>query len=298
MTSAPDAATVTFVSHRDLLFTVAYEMLGSAADAEDVLQETWLRWANVEMREVQEPRAFMIRIVTRLALNRIRSVKRRREDYVGPWLPEPLATAPDASEAAELAEQVSMALLVVLETLAPLERAVFVLRDAFGVPYEQIAASVEKSPDAVRQIAHRARRRVAAGRPRRAASPAELKALLQQFKQALEARSIEQLLDVLSPDVVLLSDGGGVAPAALAPIVGAPRLAKLFTGGLTRLQEAWSCEFATINGEPALLMRLNGRLDGVMAAKADSGRIAGLYYVRNPAKLGRVESPTLLALTC
>src|SRR5207342_3617827 len=155
-----------FVAHRNLLFTVAYEMLGSAADAEDVLQETWLRWAAVDLDEVRDPRAYLVRITTRLSLNRIRSLSRRRESYVGPWLPEPLLTSPDVAEDVELADSVSTAMLLVLETLTPTERAVFVLREVFDLPYDEIADAVDKTPAAVRQIAHRARGHVDARRPR------------------------------------------------------------------------------------------------------------------------------------
>src|SRR5829696_7028924 len=155
-----------FLTHRSLLFTVAYEMLGSAADAEDVVQETWLRWAEVDQSEVRDPRAFLVRIVTRQALNRLRTLARRREEYVGEWLPEPLLTAPDVAEDVELAESLSIAMLTVLETLTPTERAVFVLREVFDLSYDEIAAAVDKTPAAVRQVAHRARDHVAARRPR------------------------------------------------------------------------------------------------------------------------------------
>src|SRR5580698_2394967 len=164
--AGPDPATEAFLAHRNLLFTVAYEMLGSAADAEDVLQETWLRWAGVDLGAVRDFRPYLVRITTRQALARLRALGRRRESYVGPWLPEPLLTAPDVAEDVELAESVSMAMLLVLETLAPTERAVFVLREVFGLEYDEIAGAVEKSPAAVRQIAHRARAHVAARRPR------------------------------------------------------------------------------------------------------------------------------------
>ena len=170
------AATETFVAHRNLLFTVAYEMLGSGADADDVLQETWLRWAGVDVAQVDDQRAYLVRITTRQALNRLRSVKRRREAYVGSWLPEPLLTTPDVAADVELAESVSMGLMVVLETLTPTERAVFVLREAFGLGYDEIAAAVEKSPTAVHQIAHRARRHVEARRPRRTVTASEARA--------------------------------------------------------------------------------------------------------------------------
>jgi RNA polymerase sigma factor (sigma-70 family) len=172
-------ATETFVAHRNLLFTVAYEMLGSAADAEDVMQETWLRWVKVDVAQVSEQRAYLVRITTRQSLNRLRSMKRRREEYVGSWLPAPLLTAPDVAADVELSESVSMALMLVLETLTPTERAVFVLREAFGIGYDEIAAAVDKTPAAVHQIAHRARRHVAARRPRRAVTARQTRAALE-----------------------------------------------------------------------------------------------------------------------
>ena len=170
-TTPTDPATEAFVAHRNLLFTVAYEMLGSAADAEDVLQETWLRWVKVDLEQVRDQRAYLVRITTRQSLNRLRTMKRRKEAYVGPWLPEPLLTAPDVAEDVELAESLSMALMLVLETLSPTERAVFVLREVFDVGYDEIAAAVDKSPAAVRQIAHRARQHVDARRPREVGLP-------------------------------------------------------------------------------------------------------------------------------
>jgi RNA polymerase sigma factor (sigma-70 family) len=178
--------TTVFVAHRNLLFTVAYEMLGSAVDAEDVLQETWLRWMKVDMGQVRDQRAYLVQITTRRSLDRLRSMRRRKEAYVGPWLPEPLLTAPDVAEDVELAESVSMALMLVLETLSPTERAVFVLREAFDVGYDEIAAAVGKSPAAVRQIAHRARQHVEARRPRQVVSPTEARAALESFRHALE----------------------------------------------------------------------------------------------------------------
>src|SRR5688500_8691089 len=205
----PDAATAAFLAHRNLLFTVAYEMLGSAADAEDVLQETWLRWAGVDLDTVQDKRAYLVRITSRQALTRLRTLGRRKESYVGSWLPEPLLTAPDVAEDVELAESVSMAMLLVLETLAPTERAVFVLREAFDVSYDEIAAAVDKSPAAVRQIAHRARQHVDARRPREVVSPSVARAALVSFQRALESGNLQSLLDVLAPEVVLIADGGG-----------------------------------------------------------------------------------------
>src|SRR5215472_3914174 len=202
-----------FVAHRNLLFTVAYEMLGSAADAEDVLQETWLRWADVDLGGVRDPRAYLVRVTTRQALGRLRALGRRRESYVGPWLPEPLLTAPDVAEDAVLAESVSMAMLLVLETLAPTERAVFVLREVFDLGYDEIAGAVGKSPAAIRQVAHRARAHVAARRPRGVVSRAQARDTLAAFRRAVQTGDLQDLLGILAPDVVFLGDGGGIAQA-------------------------------------------------------------------------------------
>ena len=229
---ATDPATEAFVAHRNLLFTVAYEMLGSAADAEDVLQETWLRWVKVDLDQVRDQRAYLVRITTRQSLNRLRTMQRRKEAYVGPWLPEPLLTAPDVAEDVELAESVSMAMMLVLETLSPTERAVFVLREAFDVGYDEIAAAVDKSPAAVRQIAHRARQHVDARRPREVVSPSETRAALESFQRAVETGDLQGLLDVLAPEVVVVGDGGGVKQAALRPIIGAEKVVRMFVGGL------------------------------------------------------------------
>ena len=216
-----------FVAHRSLLFTVAYEMLGSAADAEDVLQESWLRWADVDHSQVRDPRAYLIRVVTRQALNRMRTLSRRREDYVGEWLPEPLLTSPDVAEDVELAESVSIAMLTVLETLGPTERAVFVLREVFDMPYGEIAEAIGKSAAAVRQIARRAREHVAARRPRVQVSRSEQQAVVERFLAALRTGQLQELMEVMAPDVVLIADGGGLVAAARAPIHGAELVAKL-----------------------------------------------------------------------
>nr|WSX54848.1 RNA polymerase sigma-70 factor [Streptomyces sp. NBC_00974] len=291
---ATDPATETFVAHRNLLFTVAYEMLGSAADAEDVLQETWLRWIKVDLAQVRDHRAYLVRIATRQALNRLRTMKRRKEAYVGSWLPEPLLTAPDVAEDVELAESVSMAMMLVLETLSPTERAVFVLREAFDVGYDEIAAAVEKSPAAVRQIAHRARRHVDARRPRQTVSPRESRAALESFQRAIESGDPQGLLDVLAPEVVLMSDGGGIKRAALRPIAGAEKVTRFMFGGLGKNRSPITMAPTVVNGTPALLVRLDGEIDGVMAIRVEDARITGLYYVRNPEKLSRVASETPL----
>jgi RNA polymerase sigma-70 factor (ECF subfamily) len=290
----PDPATEAFVAHRNLLFTVAYEMLGSAADAEDVLQETWLRWAGVDLGEVRDQRAYLVRITTRQALSRLRTLGRRKESYVGPWLPEPLLTAPDVAEDVELADSVSMAMLLVLETLTPTERAVFVLREVFDLAYDELAEAVGKSPAAVRQIAHRARAHVAARRPRGVVSPAETRDALEAFQRAAETGDLQRLLDVLAPDVVFLGDGGGVVQAALVPIVGAGRVARLLTAGLGRIAATASLQPAQVNGYPALILRRNGEIDTVIAVRANDGLITGLYAVRNPEKLSHMEQETTL----
>jgi RNA polymerase sigma-70 factor (TIGR02957 family) len=290
-----DAATGAFAAHRNLLFTVAYEMLGSAADAEDVLQETWLRWAGVDLDTVRDQRAYLVRITTRQALSRLRTLRRRKESYVGPWLPEPLLTAPDVAEDVELADSVSMAMLLVLETLTPTERAVFVLREVFDLEYDEIAEAVDKSPAAVRQIAHRARAHVAARRPRGVVSPAETRAALAAFQRAAETGDLQGLLDILAPDVVFLGDGGGVVQAVQAPVVGAGRVARLLALGLGRIAATASLQPVQINGYPALILRLNGDVDAVIAVRIDDGLITGLYAVRNPEKLSRVERETAVS---
>jgi RNA polymerase sigma-70 factor (TIGR02957 family) len=290
-----DSATETFAAHRNLLFTVAYEMLGSAADAEDVLQETWLRWAGVDLDTVRDQRAYLVRITTRQALSRLRTLRRRKESYVGPWLPEPLLTAPDVAEDVELADSVSMAMLLVLETLTPTERAVFVLREVFDLEYDEIAEAVDKSPAAVRQIAHRARAHVAARRPRGVVSPAETRAALAAFQRAAETGDLQGLLDILAPDVVFLGDGGGVVQAVQAPVVGAVRVARLLALGLGRIAATASLQPVQINGYPALILRLNGDVDAVIAVRIDDGLITGLYAVRNPEKLSRVERETAVS---
>jgi RNA polymerase sigma-70 factor (ECF subfamily) len=290
-----DSATEAFVAHRNLLFTVAYEMLGSATDAEDVLQETWLRWVGVDLGTVRDQRAYLVRITTRQALTRLRTLRRRKESYVGPWLPEPLLTAPDVAEDAELADSVSMAMLLVLETLAPTERAVFVLREVFDLAYDEIAEAVGKSPAAVRQIAHRARTHVAARRPRGIVSADETRSALAAFQRAVETGDLQRLLDILAPDVVLLGDGGGVVQATPVPIVGAARVARLLGVGLPRIRGEASVEPVQINGCPALIVRLNGEIDNVVAMRIDDGLVSGLYVVRNPDKLSRVEHETAVS---
>lgn len=278
-----------FLAHRGLLFTVAYELLGSGADADDVVQETWLRWAAVDRAAVHDPRAYLVRIVTRQALNRLRTVSRRREDYVGEWLPEPLLTSPDVAEDVELAESVSIAMLTVLETLGPTERAVLVLHEVFDVPYDEIAAAVAKTAAAVRQIAHRAREHVAARRPRMAVSRSEQQQVVERFLAALTAGDLQGLLDVLAPDVIVLADGGGLAPAALRPIAGGRRVAN----ALSRFAELVPDVPITtplLNGTVGARIDPGGEFDTAITFVVEAGRITRMYAMRNPRKLGRLDS--------
>ncbi|MGP4113729.1 RNA polymerase sigma-70 factor [Streptomyces sp. 4N509B] len=281
-----------FVAHRGLLFTVAYEMLGSAADAEDVLQESWLRWADVERSRVRDPRGYLVRVVTRQALNRLRTLSRSREDYVGEWLPEPLLTTPDGAEDVELAESVSMAVLTVLETLGPTERAVFVLREVFDTPYGEIAEAVGKSTAAVRQIARRARDHVAARRPRVRVDRAEQRAVVERFLEALRTGRVRELMEVMAPDVVMIADGGGLVAAFPAPIHGADAV----VGLLARADRAGAVETATVwlNGAPAGRIELGGE-PAAVSFVVEHGRISRIYVVRNPRKLTRLEVPAALS---
>ncbi|HEY4017470.1 MAG TPA: RNA polymerase sigma-70 factor [Pseudonocardiaceae bacterium] len=290
----PDPATEAFLTHRNLLFTVAYEMLGSAADAEDVLQETWLRWAGVDLDTIENQRAYLVRITTRQALTRLRTLSRRKESYVGQWLPEPLLTTPYVAEDVELAEHVSMAMLLVLETLTPTERAVFVLREVFDVGYDEVAEAVGKTPAAIRQIAHRAREHVAARRPRGTVTAAQSRDALDAFHRAVETGDLRSLIDLLAPDVVLLGDGGGIKQAVQQPIVGADKVARLLSAGLGRIAAVVSLRRAQVNGYPALIIQLDGELDTVLAVRIDEGLITGLYAVRNPEKLSHMRTETAL----
>ena len=276
-----------FVAHRGLLFTVAYEMLGSAADAEDVLQESWLRWAGVDRSQVRDPRSYLIRVVSRQALNRLRTLSRSREEYVGEWLPEPLLTSPDVAEDVELAESVSIAMLTVLETLGPAERAVFVLREVFEMPYDEIAAAIGKSAATVRQTARRAREHVAARRPRMRVSRSEQQAVTERFLAAVRTGRLHELMEIMAPDVVLIADGGGLAAAALAPVHGAERVASLLARAS---RSAFASTTTWLNGAPAGRLEVAGEPAAVSLVVED-GRITRVYLVRNPRKLTRLDEP-------
>jgi RNA polymerase sigma-70 factor (TIGR02957 family) len=290
VSSSGDSATETFVALRNLLFTVAYEMLGSAADAEDVVQETWLRWSGVDHDTVRDPRAYLVRMITRQALTRMRTLRRRKESYVGPWLPEPLLTSPDVAEDVELADTVSTAMLLVLETLTPTERAVFVLREVFALDYDEIAEAVGKTAVAVRQVAHRARAHVAARRPRVDVTATVTRETLQAFQRAIETGDVQGLLDVMAPGVVLMADGGGVVQAARAPVVGAVKVARF----LKKFPASATLHPAEVNGRPALILRMDGVLDTVIGVRIEDGRIAEFHAVRNPEKLSHMDRVTRL----
>ncbi|MEP6561778.1 MAG: RNA polymerase sigma factor SigJ, partial [Nakamurella sp.] len=255
-----------FTRHRDLLFTVAYEITGSVADAEDVVQESYLRWADSadDAADIRHPRAYLVQIATRQSLNRLRSRSRQREDYVGNWLPEPVVTSPDIAEDVILAESVSMAMMLVVESLTPDERAVFVLHEVFGFPHDEIAEAVGKTPATVRQINHRARSHVQARRPRFSPDDTVAQQAAQRFLLATATGDLQGLMDVLAPDVVLLSDGGGKVGVNLRPIASADKVARFLLGVLRKLETAVAtAEPALVNGRPGALVYLNGELDTV-----------------------------------
>ncbi|MEO6955137.1 MAG: RNA polymerase sigma-70 factor [Antricoccus sp.] len=274
-----------FDQYRILLFTVAYEILGSAVDAEDVVQDSYLRWRAVELDQIRYPKAYLVRIATRVALNAARTVQRRRQAYVGPWLPEPIVTTPDVADDVVLTESVSLAMLVVLEALAPTERAVFVLREVFGFDYDEIADAVGKSAAAVRQIAHRARAHVAARRPTVDSKRSVSANLLAQLLEFLQAGDLQAMMSVLAPDVVLIADGGGLRAAALRPIVNADKVARFVLGIAGKTGSALEVRPANINSSPGALYYVDGDLDTIGAIDTKNGKISIVYLVRNPLKL-------------
>jgi RNA polymerase sigma-70 factor, ECF subfamily len=297
------AALEPFDRHRRLLFSVAYQMLGSVADAEDVVQDTWLRWSATDRGEVTDPRAYLVRITSRLALDRMDSARARRESYVGPWLPEPLLTgggpvaaAPQASEpedAAELGEQVSLALLVVLETLSPAERAVFVLREAFGMSTAEVAGALGRSEAAVRQMAHRAREHVQARQPRFDADLRAQREVTERFFAAVAGGDLDALLAALAPDVVLISDGGGKASAARRPITGADKVARFLVGIAEKGADIPDLRLAVaeVNGLPAIVGWVGAEPFGSVSLTMADGRIEQVLVVVNPDKLAGLVVP-------
>ncbi|TDV53554.1 RNA polymerase sigma-70 factor [Actinophytocola oryzae] len=285
---------MTFADHRNLLFSVAYRVLGSAADAEDAVQDTWVRWSAADRSQVADPKAYLVRIVTNVAMDRLRSAARQRETYVGPWLPEPVIT----DEVADV-ESVSMALLVVLESLTPLERAVFVLREAFGFGYGEIAAAVERSEDTVRQAAHRARGHVQARRPRFHAGRARQREVTERFFSAAGGGDLNTLMQLLAPDVTLWTDGGGKVRQATRPVTGAERVAKWFAAVATRPYEGVApsdmrAEVVDLNGAAGIVFTGGGRVISTVTFDLDEqGLITGIHNVANPDKLSAVATRTV-----
>jgi RNA polymerase sigma-70 factor (ECF subfamily) len=293
----------TFMAHRELMFSMAYRMLGTVADTEDVVQDAWLRWSAAPRDDVADPRAYLARTVTNIALNRLRSAQARREAYVGPWLPELLLTQTndDVTERTELAESVSVAMLVVLESLTPEERAVFVLREVFDFGYPEIAAALGRSEPAVRQIAHRARGHVQARRPRFEVDQGRQRAVTERFLAAAVGGDIDELLEVLAPDVTLTTDGGGRVRAALRPIRGAAKVARALAGVAGRPYEGvvlseMTIEQTEINGESGALIMLGGRVVAAGTFTVVGGRIAAIQVVANPEKLEAIAARRTLPL--
>jgi RNA polymerase sigma-70 factor, ECF subfamily len=292
--TAPDDHAERFVLLRPLLFTIAYEILGSTTESDDVLQDSYLRWAEVDLAGVNDTKAYLARLVTRQALNALRAGARRREDYVGPWLPEPLLLdETDPSADVVLAESVSMAMLVLLETLGPDERAVFVLRETFGFDYDEIASAVGKSESAVRQIAHRAREHVHARRRRFTPADPELNTrIATEFMAAAASGDVQAVLAMLAPDVVFTSDSNGKASAARRPVVGADKVARFIVGLVSRGVQVPGvrAEMGMCNAAPAVLLYNDDRLEGVFSVEVVDGKITNFYAMRNPDKLVAVTT--------
>jgi RNA polymerase sigma-70 factor (ECF subfamily) len=282
-----------FDEHRSVLVGAAYRVVGSVTDAEDVVQEAWLRWAGVDHADIRDVRAYLIRITTRLALNRLREQKARREQYVGPWLPEPidpaLAGSDDPAAAAELADSVSMAMLVVLETLSPLERATFVLREVFALPYDEIAETLGRSESAVRQLAHRAREHVHARQPRHRVDKARHNELTMRFMAAAGSGDFDKVVSLLAPDAVLISDGGGKKKAALRPIHGPEKIARWMFAVIAE-NPNFEIRMATLNDDVAFIAYFDDEPDTVAFLETTDGLITELYLIRNPDKLGTVPA--------
>ncbi|WP_430377994.1 RNA polymerase sigma-70 factor [Streptomyces sp. B1-3] len=287
-----------FQQYRTLLFSVAYRVLGTAADAEDAVQETWLKWSSADRAQVADPKAYLTRIVTNVAMEQLRSTRRQRETYVGPWLPEPILTGPDTADDVATADSVSMALLVVLETLTPLERAVFVLKEVFAFSYVEIAQAVERSEASVRQAALRARAHVQARRPRFTADRARQRDVTERFFAATTGGDINTLMELLSPDVTLWTDGGGKVRQALKPVVGLETVARWFAAlGSVTYQGIepgqMRAELTSVNGGPGVVFRGPDRVIATLTFDFDEqGRISTLHNVANPDKLRAVTEGT------
>ncbi|WP_407652761.1 RNA polymerase sigma-70 factor [Amycolatopsis cynarae] len=287
-----------FHRHRPLLFSVAYRVLGTAADAEDAVQDAWIKWSAADRSQVADPKAYLTRIVSNLALERLRSTRHKRETYVGPWLPEPILTSADSAESVVDAESVSMAMLVVLETLSPLERAVFVLKEVFGFSHAEIAEAVERSEAAVRQAAHRAREHVRARRPRFTVDRSRQREVTERFFAATTSGDVNALMELLSPDVTLWTDGGGKVRQATRPVVGAATVADWFAAiGTVAYQGIEPADrhagLAEINGGPGIVFSAPDRVIATLTFDFDAdGRITAIHNVANPDKLRAIAEGT------
>ncbi|MEU9013047.1 RNA polymerase sigma-70 factor [Streptomyces sp. NPDC048479] len=287
----PDPGQQVFNDHRNLLFSVAYRILGTAVDAEDAVQDAWIKWSAADRSQVAEPKAYLTRIVSNLAMERLRSTRHKRETYVGPWLPEPILTIADTADAVTNAESVSMAMLVVLESLSPLERAVFVLKEVFGFNHAEIAEAVERSEPAVRQAVHRAREHVQARRPRFTVDRPRQSEVTERFLDAATGGDINTLMELLSPDVTLWTDGGGKVRQALRPVVGAQTVAAWFAAiGTVTYQGVdpadMKADLVEINGGPGMVFSGSGRVIATVTFDFDAdGRITTIHNVANPDKL-------------
>lgn len=296
MTQAPTGSehAERFTLLRPLLFTIAYEMLGSATEADDVLQDSYLRWAAVDLATVRDTKSYLAQLVTRQALNSLRAGARRREDYVGPWLPEPLLLEEqDPAADVVLAESISMAMLVLLETLSPDERAVFVLREVFGFDYGEIAEAVGRPAPTVRQVAHRAREHVRARRKRfDTVDPERNAEITAQFLATAAGGDVEALMSMLAPDATWTADSGGVVSAARRPVVGAQKVARAIVGLIRRAATmgALRVQMVTCNGAPAVLLYLGDQLEGVITLEIVRDKITNFYVMRNPQKLAALAT--------
>jgi RNA polymerase sigma-70 factor (ECF subfamily) len=280
-----------FEAHRQLLFSIAYRMLGSATEAEDVVQDSWVRARQDEQADVRSARAYLTTIVTRLCIDRLRSAERTRLEYPGPWLPEPLAEP--NQESAELAASLTTAFLVLLEQLTPAERAVFLLREVFELDFGDIARSIGKTEANTRQILTRARARLRESRPRFTASRRESEAIVRRFRHACVTGSVEELMSVLHADARLVADGGGKASAATRPVLGADRIAKFLLGYARKAHFGESdFQLVPVNGTPGLLLRHPLAGEGTYSFDIVDGRIREIYIVRNPDKLRRFLAQT------
>jgi RNA polymerase sigma-70 factor, ECF subfamily len=286
-----------FTALRPLLFTIAYEILGSATESDDVLQDSYLRWAEVDLDTVRDTKSYLAQLVTRQSLNALRAQARRREEYVGPWLPEPLLVdTEDAGTDVVLAESVSMAMMVVLETLTPDERAVFVLREVFGFGHDEIAEAVGKSTAAVRQLAHRAREHVHARRKRfEPVDAATSEQITLQFFATAATGDVSSLIGMLAPDVVWTADSDGKVSAARRPVQGAERVARLIIGLFRLGGEDARVELATYNNAPALNLYLGDSFEGTVTVEITEGRISHFYAMRNPEKLATATVPRAIS---